>query len=86
MSTIFISFAILAISTILQLVPNGVQISGILRFTGGTQVEMKMISAVIGWSELFVQLKNHPELLKYNSIHHSQVVKGGYFTAMTSQP
>lgn len=69
----------------LQLVASSVSKSlAFLSFMGG--MEMKMISAVMEWNELFIQLKNHPELLKYNSIHHSQVVKGGYFTAMTSQP
>lgn len=43
------------------------------------EMEVKMISAVMEWNELFIQLKNHPELLKYNSMHHSQVVKGGIF-------
>lgn len=79
----FISLTILPISTFATGPKCCLQISGILRFVG--EMEMKMISAVMEWNELFIQLKNHPELLKYNSIHHSQVVKGGYFTAMTSQ-
>lgn len=58
------------------------QIASVLRFVD--EMEMKMISTVMEWNELYIQLKNHPELLKYNSIHHSQVVKGEYFTAMTS--
>lgn len=79
----FISLTVLSISTFATGPKCCLQISGILRFMG--EMEMKMISAVMEWNELFIQLKNHPELLKYNSIHHSQVVKGGYFTAMTSQ-
>lgn len=69
----------------LQLAPNGVFKSLAFLCLMG-EMEMKMISAVMEWNELLIQLKNHPELLKYSSIHHSQVVKGGYFTAMTSQP
>lgn len=72
-----ISLTILSISTFATGSKWCFQISGILHFMD--EMEMKMISEVMEWNELFIQLKKHHELLKYNSIHHSQVVKGGIF-------